>query len=130
MSLGFQFGNELGHNVLVQRSRVIQPSNDLIAADGDRVGSCVGDGEIADPVVIEFDQCGSPLQMPESSGHECGRMTCVFGRDGGHGERTNGSLSGGHQLILVVRNGEDLLSFGIVGHAQVMNQVDAKDVIV
>ena len=28
-----------------------------------------------------------------------------------------GSLSGGNELVLNVRNGEDLLSFGIVGHA-------------
>ena len=101
-------------------------------ATGDRLGGSVSDGEIADRVVIEFDECRSPLQIPEPSGHDRGHvggagidMPPVFRRDGGRGERANGNFSGGHQQIFDVRNGEDLLGLGIVGHAQVMNQDDA-----
>ena len=41
-----------------------------------------------------------------------------------------GSLSGGNELVLNVRNGEDLLSFGIVGHAESVDQVDAQNVVI
>ena len=75
--------------------------------------------------------------MSESSGHDRGLVgvvgvdvTCILGRDGGRGEPTIGILAGGHQLIVDIRNGEDLLGLGIVGHAQVMNQIDTQDVVV
>ena len=76
---------------------LIQPSNELVAAESDGVGCGVGDHKIADTVLVEFDQCRSPLQILESSGHDRGdvggvgvNVTCVNGRNGGHGKRTNG----------------------------------------
>ena len=91
-----------------------------MAANGDRVGGGVGEGEIADSVVVEFDQCESPLEMPESSGENCGHMcgigvnaTCVLGCDRDRVERSNARFTGGNQLILHVQNGEDLLGLGV-----------------
>ena len=54
----------------------------------------------------------------------------VLGCDGGRGEGTNGSLSCGNELVLDVQNGEDLLCFGIIGHAESVDQVDAQNVLI
>ena len=41
-----------------------------MAADGDRVGSGVGDRNPADVVVVEFDQRRTTLEVAESSRHD------------------------------------------------------------
>ena len=75
--------------------------------------------------------------MAKSTGHDCDHMggiwidvPGVLGHDGGRGKGTNGNLSGGNELVLKVRNSEDWLSFGIIGHAESVDQVDAQNVVV
>ena len=62
VDFGFQLVNELSHHFVVQWARLVdivplvEAPEELMAADGDRVGSRVGDRNPADIVVVEFDQ--------------------------------------------------------------------------
>ena len=131
MSLCFKLVDEPGHKVLIQELRfvnvvpLIETPDELIAANGDLVRSGIGDRDVANPLIIEFDLGPTSLQMAKSRGHDRDHVggigideSSVLGPDGGCGERTNGSFSCGHQLVLDVRNGEDLLGFGIIAHAE------------
>ena len=77
------------------------------------------------------------MQVAKSFGHDCDHVSgiginvsVVLGHDGGGGERTNGSHSGGHQLDWDIPNGEDLLCLGVVGYAKSINQFDAQNVVI
>ena len=125
MSFCFKLVDELGHNVLIKGLRfvkivpLIQTTDELVAANCDQIRGSVGDREVANSTVVELNQGRSSSQMTKFRGHDRDHMggigidvSSVLGRDGGGGERTNGSLSGGHQLVLDIRNGEDLLCLG------------------
>ena len=116
---------------------LIEASNELVTSDGNGVRGGIGDRNPTSFEVIEFDQGRTSLQVAKSSGHDGDHMCCIWvnvpgvlGRDGGRGERTNGSLSSGNELVFHLRNGEDLLSLGIIRHAEGVDQVDAKNIVV
>ena len=52
---------------------MIQTSDEFVASNVDSVGSRVGDGQLADSFVAEFDEGWSPLQV-----------SVPVGEDGGH----------------------------------------------
>ena len=143
MGFCFKLVDEFGHHLRIQGLRLvnivplIKASDEFVASNGDGIRSGIGDCDATNSVVIEFDQSWTPLQMAKSSGHDCDHTGCIWidvpgvlGRDGGRGEMTNGSLSSGNELVLNVRNGENLLSLAIIGHAKSVDQVDAQNVIV
>ena len=57
-------------------------------------------------------------------------MACVSGRNDFCREWPNGDLPGGDQGVFGFQNGEYMLSAGVVGHPQVIDEVDAKDIVV
>ena len=143
MGFCFQLVDELGHHFRIQRLwfvdivPLIEASDELVTSDGKGVRGGIGDRNPTNFEVIEFDQGRTSLQVAKSSGHDGDHMCCrwtdvpgVLGRDGGCGERTYGSLSSGDMLVFHVRNGKNLLSLGVVGHAEGVSQVDAQNVVV
>ena len=50
-------------------------------------------------------------------------------RDYGHGEGLNGGLAGHDQGVWNIRNGKDLLGTGVVGQTQVVDEVNAQNVL-
>ena len=68
----FPLANKLLHDLRVQRLRrfhsgpLVQPSDELVSAKVDLVRGCVGDGQLADLVVREFDYGRASLEMPYS----------------------------------------------------------------
>ena len=143
MGFCFQLVDEFGHHFRIQWLGfvnivpLVKAPDEFVAPNGDRVGGGIGDRDATNSVVIQFDQGWTSLQVTKSSGHDGDHMGCIWinvpgvlGRDGGRGERTNGSLSSGNELVFHVRNGEDLLSLGIVGHAESVDQVDAQNVVI
>ena len=63
----YQLADEFLYHALLQRLGCVDPfplvqtSNEFIPADCDLVGGSVGDGHIADLVIIEFDQLRTTL---------------------------------------------------------------------
>ena len=75
--------------------------------------------------------------MAESSGHDGDHVSGVgvnvpgeFGRDACGRKRTDRGFPRGNELVFHVRNGKDLLGFGVIAHAQGIDQVYAEDVVV
>ena len=73
----------------------------------------------------------------KSTGHDRDHMggieinvSGVLGRDGGRGEGTNGSLSGGDKLVPDVQNCENLLCLGIIGNAESVDLVETQNVVI
>ena len=143
VSFGFQLVNELRHQLVVQWSRfvdivpLVKAPDEFVTANGDRVGSRVGDGDSADVVVVEFDQSWATLEVAKSSRHDGDHVSGVgvnvsgeLGRDACGRERTDRGFPCGDKLVFHVRNGKDLLGFGVIAHAQGIDQIDTENVVV
>ena len=105
MSFRFKLVDEFGHQILIQGLRfinvvpLVETLDELVASDGDPVRCGIGDRNVTNSVVIEFDHGRTSLQMAKSMGHDRDHkggigidVSGVLGRDGGRGEGTNGSL--------------------------------------
>ena len=128
---GFQLVNELRHHLVVQWARLvdivplIEAPDEFVAANGDRVGSSVGDSNSADVVVVEFDQSWATLEVAKSSRHDGDHVSGVgvnvsgeLGCDACGRKRTDRGFPRGDELVFHVRDGKDLLGFGVIAHAQ------------
>ena len=75
--------------------------------------------------------------MSVPGGHDCDHMSGdrvevpgVASMEDGHGKGLNGGFASGDQSVKGSGDGKNLLSFGIVGHAQVVDEVDSQDITV
>ena len=143
VGFGLQLVNELSHHFVVQWTRLVdiiplvEAPDELVAPNGDREGTRVGDRNSADIVVVEFYQSWATLEVAKTSGHDGDNVRGIgvnvsgeLGSDVRGGKRTDGGFPSGNELIFHVRNGEDLLSFGVVAHAQSVDQVYTENVVV
>ena len=141
LHFGFQLADEFLNRLIVQGygrisvGPLVKASNELISLDRDCVRGNVGNGQLADFVFLELDQGGSPLKVSDPGGQDhdrvCGKgiKVCVVGgMDDGHRKGADGGLASGDQGVMGLGDREDLLHLGVIGHAQIVDEVDSKDV--
>ena len=74
MSFRFKLVDEFGHQILIQGLRfvnvvlLVETPDELVASDGDSVRCGIGDRNVTNSVVIEFDHGRTSLQMAKYMG--------------------------------------------------------------
>ena len=134
LRFGFQLMDELVDHFLVQGYRrihigpLIKSADELALAKRDIVRSRVGDGNLADLVVVEGNQRGPSCQVSMARSGERGELSRIPKRNNQRVEGLELSRAGHLQDVGFIGDAEHLLGLGVVGNAEFVDEVDPNEV--